>query len=275
MNIKTLDTCTFVDVLSIWNEGFSNYYVPVHANQNGFIKRMANEDLQAASSFVAEEDGQLQGILLNGFRENNGEILAWNGGTAVHPNARRKGVGKLLLQKSFEEYKLRGVKRASLEAIKENTSAILLYEQLGYNIKDELIIFKGQVEKKASIDVEYTRPVLLPQLPIFNEDVPWQCSIESNLSAQAAEFFDEFKNSIGYVLFQQTDGEMKQTKFLQIELVETVTLDMFCAMLFVITEGADFTTVNTPLSSRAAKYFIDLNTDEIIRQLWMEKELNS
>ncbi|MFC7684470.1 GNAT family N-acetyltransferase [Ureibacillus sp. GCM10028918] len=274
MNIKTIDTCTLEEVMNIWNEGFSNYFVPVRDNQNSFIKRLANEDLDSTSSFVAEEDGVLQGILLNGFRENNGEILAWNGGTAVHPNARRKGVGRMLLQKSIEEYKARNVKRASLEAIKENKAAILLYEELGYKMKDELIFFKGSVEKKATINVEFTRPELLPHLPIYNEDVPWQCLVKSNLSAQAAVFTNQFKIPIGYVLFQQTDSETKQTKFLQIELLETVTLDEFYAMLSVITEGEGFTTVNTPLSSRAAKYLINLNTEEIIRQVWMEKEID-
>lgn len=274
MNIKTLDRCTLVDVITIWNEGFSNYFIPVQADLNGFLKRLANEDLQASSSFVAEEDGQLQGILLNGFHENNGELRAWNGGTAVHPNARRKGVGRLLLQTSLEEYKARGVKRASLEAIKENTGAILLYEELGYKIKDELIFFKGNVEKESSIDVEFTRPELLPQLTIYNGDVPWQCRVESNLSAQAAVFFDQFKNPIGYVLFKQTDGKKKQTSFIQIELLDKVTQDDFLAMLSIITDGGSFSTINTPLSSRAAKYLISLNTEEIIRQVWMEKDFD-
>lgn len=274
MNIKTIDKYPLEEVIRILNEGFSDYFVPMRDDQNSFIKRLANEDLDVAASFVAEEDGVLQGILLNGFRVNNGEVLAWNGGTAVHPNARRKGVGRMLLQKSIEEYNARGVKRASLEAIKENTAAILLYEELGYKIKDELIFFKGSVEKKTAINVEFTRPELLTLLTIYNDDVPWQCRVKSNLSAQAAVFFDQFKNPMGYVLFQQTGTEEKKTRFIQIELLNTVTQDEFCAMLSVVTEGASFTTVNTPLSSRAAKYFIDLNTDEIIRQVWMEKELD-
>ncbi len=274
MNIKTLDRCTLVDVISILNDGFSNYFVPIRENHNSFIKRLAKEDLDVASSFVAQEDGVLQGILLNGFRENNGEILAWNGGTAVHPDARRKGVGRMLLQKTMEEYKARSVKRASLEAIKENTAAILLYEELGYKMKDELIFFKGSVEKKTTLNIEFTRPELLPQLSIYNEDVPWQCHVKSNLSAQAAVFTDQSKKPIGYVLFQQTNGKAKQTRFLQIEIVDTITQDEFCTMLSIVAEGEAFTTVNTPLSSLAAKYFINLNTEEIIRQVWMEKEIN-
>ena len=274
MNIKTIDRCTLVDVITIWNEGFSNYFVPVQADVNSFLKRLANEDIEVSSSFVAEEDGQLQGILLNGFHEYKGKVSAWNGGTAVHPNARRKGVGRMLLQKTIEEYEARGVKRASLEAIKENTGAISLYEEFGYKIKDELIFFKGNIEKQSSIDVEFIRPELLLNLSIYNEDVPWQCRVQSNLSAQAAVFFDQSKNPIAYMLFKQKAGETKHTTFFQIELLDTVKQDEFLAMLSIITGGGSFTTVNTPLSSRAAKYFIDLNTEEMTRQVWMEKEMD-
>lgn len=193
MNIKTIDKCTLEDVITIWNEGFSDYFVPVQADVNSFLKRLANEDIDVASSFIAEEDGQLQGILLNGFYDNNGEILAWNEGTAVHPNARRLGVGRILLQKSLEAYKARGVKRATLEVIKENTGAILLYEECGYKIKDELIYFKGHVEKKKPIDVEFIQPKLLPKLPIYNEDVPWQCRVQSNLSNKRLYFLTNLK----------------------------------------------------------------------------------
>ena len=37
MNSKTIDRCTLVDVITIWNEGFSNYFVPVQANVNSFF----------------------------------------------------------------------------------------------------------------------------------------------------------------------------------------------------------------------------------------------
>ena len=277
MNIKSIDTCTLKNIINVWNEGFSDYFVPIRADINGFIKRMANEDLDAASSFVVEEDGQLQGILLNGFYEHNGELLAWNGGTAVHPNARRKGVGRMLLQKSLEEYRALGVKRASLEAIKANTSAISLYKEFGYQIKDELIYFKGQVESKGAnnVDLEFIQPKQLPKLSIYNGNVSWQCRVQSNLSAQVAVFYDQTKNPIGYVLFKQTDDENKQTGFFQLELTDKVTKEEFLAMLSVITEGGSFQTINMPASSRAAKYLIDLKIEEVIRQVWMEKEIDN
>lgn len=60
---------------------------------------------------------------------------------------------------------------------------------------------------------------------------------------------------------------------MHLELTDTVTQDEFLAMLSVITEGGSFTTVNTLGSSRAAKYFINLKTEEVIRQVWMEKEM--
>lgn len=69
----------------------------------------------------------------------------------------------------------------------------MLYELFGYKIKDELIYFKGHVEKKEPIDVEFIQPKLLPKLPIYNEDVSWQYRVQSYLSAQAAIFYDRFK----------------------------------------------------------------------------------
>ena len=116
---------------------------------------------------------------------------------------------------------------------------------------------------------------MLFRLPIYNKDVPWQCRVESNLSAQAAVFFDQSKHPVGYVLYNQKDDKTKQTSFLQFELLETITQDEFLAMLSSITDGASFSTVNTPLSSRATTYFINLNTEEIIRQVWMEKEMDN
>lgn len=273
MKIKTVDSCSLVDVMTVWNEGFSDYFVPVNMDIESFLNRMEKEDIDASSSFVVEEDGELQGILLNAFYENNGEMLAWNGGTAVHPNARRKGIGRLLLQRTIEEYQARGVERASLEAIKENTGAIRLYEEFGYKIIDELISFKGHVDKKETIDVEFIQPESLSNLAIYNGDVPWQCRIESNVSAQAAIFYDQSQNPIGYALFKQIGDEAKKINIFQLEVNDSVTQDEFLAMLSSITDGGSFNTVNMPSSSNAAKYLLELKTDEVIRQVWMVKNM--
>lgn len=51
---------------------------------------------------------------------------------AVHPDYRRRGVGKELLRKAEEEAKKRGATRAFLEVRVGNTAAFALYEKCGY-----------------------------------------------------------------------------------------------------------------------------------------------
>ncbi|MGH9881544.1 MAG: GNAT family N-acetyltransferase, partial [Pyrinomonadaceae bacterium] len=45
-------------------------------------------------SFIAFVEGKPVGFLLNGIRNNSGGKFAWNGGTAVVPAFRGKGVGR-------------------------------------------------------------------------------------------------------------------------------------------------------------------------------------
>jgi ribosomal-protein-alanine N-acetyltransferase len=51
---------------------------------------------------------------------------------ATHPNHRRRGIGKLLLQAALADARQRGVRSASLEVRSSNLPAILLYQSLGF-----------------------------------------------------------------------------------------------------------------------------------------------
>ncbi|MDA5558658.1 GNAT family N-acetyltransferase [Shimia sp. MMG029] len=51
---------------------------------------------------------------------------------AVHPDARRRGFGLLLLEKYEAEAKARGAVTSFLEVAADNTGALALYERCGY-----------------------------------------------------------------------------------------------------------------------------------------------
>ena len=74
--------------------------------------------------FLAEEDGVLVGA-----------ALAWDDGflkdLAVHPKARRRGIGAALLHHLFRELAGRGIDRVSLKVLASNHEARRLYERVG------------------------------------------------------------------------------------------------------------------------------------------------
>lgn len=53
-------------------------------------------------------------------------------GIAVAPDARRRGVGRVLMQRLHEAARARGARRVRLRVHAENAPAIRLYESLGY-----------------------------------------------------------------------------------------------------------------------------------------------
>lgn len=78
--------------------------------------------------WVVEEEGKMLGYICCWLIADEGQIL----NVAVHPDRRRRGVGKLLVQQILKEAKKKGVHSLSLEVRRSNLAAINLYQALGF-----------------------------------------------------------------------------------------------------------------------------------------------
>lgn len=79
--------------------------------------------------FVAEDDaGRIVGIC--GLRDIAGEGEITN--VAVHPLARRKGIGQQLIEQVMKQCEGLGIKDVTLEVRVSNEGAIALYEKFGF-----------------------------------------------------------------------------------------------------------------------------------------------
>jgi ribosomal-protein-alanine N-acetyltransferase len=83
---------------------------------------------QYSRVLVAALEGQVVGYLCRWCIADEVQIL----NVAVHPCYRRRGIGKTLLRDVLTEARLDGVRSVSLEVRSSNTSAIALYEGLGF-----------------------------------------------------------------------------------------------------------------------------------------------
>ncbi len=131
-----LKKCTEVDesiIFETFMEGFSDYHIKVEMKQDFFFERFFGPEGNAKEfSFVAFDGDTPVGVLLGGIREQDGIRTMRCGGMAVVPNARKKGVAKLMMEKHEASAKEENVQQLFLEVLTINESAYKFYEQLGY-----------------------------------------------------------------------------------------------------------------------------------------------
>jgi Acetyltransferases len=219
MNVtfRPLSELPVKEVSELWNQSFEGYFVPAALPLDRFISRTASEGLSLEHSLACYVDGEPAGLVMNGFREYDGRKLAWNGGTAVKPSFRGKRIGKALMQRNLELYEELGVSQANLEAIAQNANAIRLYEEVGYEQIDRLLILSTE-QPIPDMDDTYEHPYQIAlgmaaeaaRLPLYTTGDVWQADLSSLKDGESVAVFDGGVTA-GYALYRRTfspDGSL-------------------------------------------------------------------
>lgn len=96
-------------------------------------------ELPRAECLVAEGEGAISGFAL-GYPDARGAHVVT---LDVHPSARRRGLGRELLQRLLERLAAAGADRAILEVDVRNSGAIAFYRRLGFRRAGRLIDYYG------------------------------------------------------------------------------------------------------------------------------------
>ena len=88
---------------------------------------------------VAEKDGELVGALIGTIDQNQGYIYR----IAIHPDARRRGVGKALVKAVEKRFEQRKVTRVWVAGDEHNKVAMPLYEAMGYGANQIMKTFQN------------------------------------------------------------------------------------------------------------------------------------
>jgi ribosomal protein S18 acetylase RimI-like enzyme len=135
---------------------------PIHRDQDGqtYLRQMrkAARDIQflkgasslsefssqSAAGFVWEEDHKIVGNLsLIRFQEG-GQTIHLIANVAVHPDYRRRGIGKALTTRAIEYLRRRGEPRTWLQVRDDNAAAYSLYYSLGFEPRFSRMTWRGR-----------------------------------------------------------------------------------------------------------------------------------
>ncbi|KOP71249.1 GNAT family N-acetyltransferase [Cytobacillus solani] len=273
IEIKRLKDCTIEEGVEAWNTGFEGYYFDATTTADKFITRLVHEGLSPNLSIVAFMDKKPIGIVKNGIREFNGKKLAWNGGTGVALDLRKKGIGRMLMEETLSILNEEKVDYASLEAISENVKAISLYEKMGYEIVDHLeyLGLNGQLENNYSTislnkyKIERAVPQQIGLIPFYKGMNPWQTQWQSARDGEAMIVKDSDENPIGYAYFRRTfnnEGKHINTVLYQCEVepeqkdAEQITKSLINAVFRSFTDDINRVIPNLPIAQSGLTHSI-------------------
>jgi len=198
------------EIVVLWNRGFENYFANVGTTADRFLTRVAAEGMSHERSFAAFEDDRPIGFVVNGFRTRNGKRRAWNGGTAILPEYRGSGYGKILMARNMALYAEEQVDEAMLEAFSQNDKAIRLYESVGYETVDRLFYMQrdGRMKMAVPKGFEYRRglPGDVRDATFDGGRSTWQTQADNLGKGECLQVWRDGR-LVGYSLYKTVRGD--------------------------------------------------------------------
>lgn len=145
MEIKTLEGVYKEDILMVFNESFSDYFIPFQLSQEQLTLKMLADKTNLNLSVGVFENTRLIAFILHGFDKINNEKVIYNSGTGVIPKKRGAGLTKQMYHFILPILKKNRIDKLQLEVISENIPAINSYQKSGYKVERELVCYKGEI----------------------------------------------------------------------------------------------------------------------------------
>src|SRR5210317_476463 len=155
MDIKSLKGINCKDILNVFNESFSDYFVPSKLTEEQLVSKMVADKTDLELSVGVFENQKLIAFILHGFDITNNQNVVYNGGTGVIPEKRGLGLTKQMYIFNLPVLERKGIDKIILEVVSNNIQAIKSYNKSGFKTTRELVCFKGNFQTtKSNKEVE-------------------------------------------------------------------------------------------------------------------------
>lgn len=219
---RTLETVALEDLHATFLEAFSDYLVRMDVPLWKFETMARRRGMVPEMSVGAFAEDRLVGFLFNGVRRWGGRMTAYDTGTGVVPDFRKRGATTGMFAHTLRILRERDIEQYLLEVIKENDPAGDLYRKQGFEAVRSLNCYLAPVD---TIDGGPTpEGVDLVEMPVdalgwerlrafWDFEPSWQNSVDSVMAVpetlQAVTAVDGSK-VVGYGIVEPRTGDVAQ-----------------------------------------------------------------
>lgn len=222
IQIKKLNDLPFSQIHAAFIDAFSNYQEPFELSEQQLEYMLTRRGYNSDLSYGAFYEKQLVGFILNGVREWNNKLTAYDTGTGTIKAFQGKGIAGKLFRFSIPLLKEERIQQYLLEVIKTNDKAINLYKKSGFsinNIFDYYVFNKKQIvisSNNISPKIELAK-VKQPRFDLYSslQDFPpsWQnanASMEKILPYLTIIEATYNQELVGYGIIENHTGDIPQ-----------------------------------------------------------------
>lgn len=132
MNIRKMSIEDYEDVYALWTSCSGMGLNNLDDSKEGIDKYLKRNP---TTSFVAEDDGKIVGVIMAGHDGRRGYIHH----TAVLPSYRNRGIAKRLVDAAVNALDEEGINKIGLVAFAKNEIGNGFWEKMGFSVRDDLV----------------------------------------------------------------------------------------------------------------------------------------
>ena len=144
-SIRKMQILDYDDIYSLWLSCNGMGLNDVDDSRNGIKKFLErNPD----TCFIAEINNKIVGVIMAGNDGRRGFIYH----TAVHPEYRKQGIARKLVESAMTALKECGITKVALVVFARNQDGNCFWEKLGFTVRNDLVYRNQAITKMVRID---------------------------------------------------------------------------------------------------------------------------
>jgi ribosomal protein S18 acetylase RimI-like enzyme len=164
---RLLSNADFDSLHECFLTAFSDYEVDMRMSRQRFQQRLTRDGIRLEISAGAFDGDRMIGFCINAIGQWQGKTTAYDGGSAMIPEYRGRGIATEMFAFLEPNLKEAGVVQYLLEVLTSNVPAANLYRKLGFVETRRLAVFRSQRGTRDTEGTKDLRPMEQPDWELF------------------------------------------------------------------------------------------------------------